>query len=178
MAVITEEYRSVLEATHEELGTFWGHGACIAAWPVALSYINELDDIKTIIDYGCGNGNLKDHVDEHYSDLYEVVEYDPGIPSKARRPQPADFVMCCDVLEHVEPNCIDEVLRDIRRVGQKGAYVRICMLPAHTNLVDGRNSHLIVKDAQWWINLLTRYFRVEVDMCARGHIGAFLRPRV
>jgi len=37
-------------------------------------------------------------------------------PDGLRDPSPASFVACIDVLEHIEPELLDNVLDDLRRV--------------------------------------------------------------
>jgi len=52
-------------------------------------------------------------------------------------------------LEHVEPDRLGNVLDHIRRLSGKGCYIVIATRPAAAILPDGRNAHLIVKDADW-----------------------------
>jgi hypothetical protein len=68
------------------------------------------------------------------------------------------MVICTDVLEHVEPSYLDEVLRNIADKTNKLAYFVICCRPAGQNLPDGRNAHLIVQPHEWWEKKLLEYF--------------------
>jgi S-adenosylmethionine:diacylglycerol 3-amino-3-carboxypropyl transferase len=65
-------------------------------------------------------------------------------------PEPHDIVVCTDVLEHIEPDCLDDVLADIRRCTKKAALLVVATRPAMKTLSDGRNAHLIQEDFKWW----------------------------
>ena len=47
---------------------------------------------------------------------FEIKEYDPAIPGKDSLPEPADIVVCSDVLEHIEPNYLLNVLVDFNAI--------------------------------------------------------------
>ena len=79
-----------------------------------------------------------------------IREYDPAVPGKDAEPQPADLVICTDVLEHIEPDCLNDVLDHIRQVSLKYAFVNVSTRPAVKFLQDGRNAHLIIQPADWW----------------------------
>ena len=65
-----------------------------------------------ILDYGCGKAmNWK-----HFDFPFRPKLYDPVFPEYSARPDPADVVLCIAVLEHVEPDCLDEVIKDLYRV--------------------------------------------------------------
>ena len=66
------------------------------------------------------------------------------------------MVFSNDVLEHIEPNYLKEVLQDIDNYATKYVWLRIDTQPARKELSDGRNAHLIIKDKDWWIEVLQR----------------------
>jgi hypothetical protein len=72
--------------------------------------------IKSIIDYGCGfPGN-------HFKSTPEIsiYNYDPFIEEYSIRPtEPADMVICYNVLNIIEPDCFDDVLDDINDLTNK-----------------------------------------------------------
>ena len=45
-----------------------------------------------------------------------IHHYDPAIPEWAAPPVPCRFVACIDVLEHIEPHLLENVLDDLKRV--------------------------------------------------------------
>ncbi len=101
---------------------------------------------KEILDYGCGRALLQ----RALGPAYRVHNYDPCVPEYANPPQPAAIVYCGDVLEHVEPECLADVLADIRRCVKERGLFRICIRPSIKTLPDGRNTHLIVENQDWW----------------------------
>ena len=59
--------------------------------------------------------------------------------------------MCTDVLEHIEPDCVDMVIEDIFRLTKRAAFLVIANRPALRALPDGRNAHLIQEGPEWWL---------------------------
>jgi hypothetical protein len=64
-----------------------------------------------------------------------------------------------DVLEHIEPECLKDVLVHISGLTQRLAYLVISKAQHGKKLPDGRYSHLIVKPQQWWWPMLERRFK-------------------
>jgi hypothetical protein len=109
----------------------------------------------TVLDYGCGPTNLAETSRRFFPDhRLSFSSYDPGIPGKDTLPQPADLVVCTDVLEHVEPDKIDAVLSHLFHLARRAAFVVIALRPAEKRLPDGRNAHLIIDNAVWWCDKL------------------------
>lgn len=109
---------------------------------------------KDILDYGCGKRTLEKQLG------FPIQNYDPGIPECDVTPVPADIVVCGDVLEHIEPDCLDDVLDDIARLTKKVSILIIATFPARKHFPDGRNLHLIVESPEWWKGKLKEHFRV------------------
>ena len=104
---------------------------------------------KTILDYGCGQGFFK--MAFEINSRIKISEYDPAIIGKNILPKPADLVICTDVLEHVEPEKIDAVLKHIKRLMVKAGYFTIALCPTKEFLPDGRNAHVLLKTIDWWL---------------------------
>lgn len=135
----------------------YGSGSHRYAYLVAG--LARIEDCKTILDYGCGKGTLGNVLRGAGIDL---AEYDPGFPGKEARPAPADLVTCLDVLEHIEPDCLSDVIDDLARLTRKKLFVDISTkFTKFRWLSDGRNSHLIVNEVEWWQQkFTTKKFRV------------------
>ena len=58
--------------------------------------------------------------------------------------------MSFGVLEHVEPELIEEVLAHAYSLTKTVAYHEIGTLPSKHIMPDGRPAHLIVEDKHWW----------------------------
>lgn len=147
--LISTEYRDLNAKLHGELADYGVGGARHA--PLVLRIVDKLG-LKSVLDYGCGKGLLAKALE------FPIWEYDPAIPEKSASPRPAELVLCTDVLEHVEPEMLRYVLDDLRRVTKRAGYFVIHMGPARKILWDGRNTHLIQRDAQWWLGELRAFF--------------------
>jgi hypothetical protein len=86
--------------------------------------------------------------------------YDPAFPEYGE-PKTADIVCCIDVLEHIEPLLLNNVLDDLHRIVSKAGFFTIHTGPAIKVLLDGRNAHLIQEPSSWWLKRLTDYFEVR-----------------
>jgi Methyltransferase domain len=118
-------------------------------------------EAASVLDYGCGKGTLAKSLP------FPIWEYDPAIPGKEESPRPADFVVCLDVLEHIEPDRIEFVLADLRRCVKKTGYFVIHMGPSSKTLADGRNAHILQRDQAWWEKQIGRHFQIGKAI-ARG----------
>lgn len=113
---------------------------------------------SSALDYGCGKATLARHARR----VCEVpfANYDPAIAEFSAAPEPADLVVCTDVLEHVEPACIIPVLDHIADLAQKAFYFQIAIRPAKRELSDGRNAHILIRDAYWWFEMIRGRFDI------------------
>jgi 2-polyprenyl-3-methyl-5-hydroxy-6-metoxy-1,4-benzoquinol methylase len=117
--------------------------------PVVMALVKKYR-AGSVLDYGCGRGALGRVLREKLSGAVRVSEYDPAIPGKDGMPLFADLVVCTDVLEHIEPDCLDAVLRHLRALARKAVLVVVALVDTANVLPDGRNAHLIIRPANWW----------------------------
>ena len=145
--LISPAYQAVNRDEHERRDE-WGRGA-----KNYVQFVRELVQAtgsEDILDYGCGKGTLCEELG------FPIHEYDPGIPAKSARPEPADIVVCASVLEHVEPDCVDDVLADLRRCTRK---VGLFVIP-HNAASDG-DLHLSQHPKEWWDAKLSERFQIH-----------------
>ena len=71
---------------------------------------------------------------------------------------------CGDVLEHVEPEYLQDVLADIKRCMKRAGLLVISTIPAKKTLPDGRNAHLIVESPLWWGSVLSQHFIIDAEL--------------
>lgn len=164
MQLITEEYLALNVKAHEE-GTGYGIRGYKHLQPVLN--LAEMHQANTILDYGCGQATLSKHAKRMTS--IPVANYDPALPEFAAKPAPADIVVCTDVLEHVEPLLITNVVKHIAGLTQKAAYLEIACREAKRVLADGRNAHLLVRDGYFWFDLIREYMDVVKFSAKPGH---------
>lgn len=128
----------------------WGKGGAYWA-PHVQDFVARVGG-TTVLDYGCGRGAFKPAF-EALTGL-RCTEYDPGIPGKDIPPKLTDVVLCSDVLEHVEPELVDNVLKHIFALARKGAVLCIAKQPAKAILPSNRNAHLSCHPDAWWLERL------------------------
>ena len=107
-----------------------------------------------LLDYGSGKGRQYDELNLHerWGGLKPVC-YDPGWEPYAQKPQGRfDGVICTDVAEHIPPAHVDEFLLDVIGYGKKFVFFCIFTNEARKQLPDGRNCHLTVRPAEWWLD--------------------------
>lgn len=121
-----------------------------------------------VLDYGCGKKLLEKALG------FKISNYDPAISGLENNKNPHDFVYCGDVLEHIEPEFLDNVLSDISRCMKKEGIFVISTIPAKKKLPDGRNAHLIIKDNVWWKFKLSTYFNVNKEQVNKSEYIAWV----
>lgn len=128
-----------------------------------VSRLAEAIKAKTILDYGCGKRLLEAGLTQHWkgAPVCKIINYDPCIEAFSKTKEPSDLVCCIDVLEHVEPDFIDDVLDDIEELTLNTAFLTIANRPAKRFLSDGRNAHVLQKPYTWWIQKLSGRYRIK-----------------
>lgn len=151
--LISPEYRRLNEELHRRAK--YGHRGHRHAADVTL--LARKCKARTILDYGCGAGLLADALPE-----YDVHSYDPCVPRFSADPPQCDIGVCTDVLEHIEPELLDNVLDHLKEKTRCGCYVVIATRHDSTKLLaDGSNPHRIVQPAAWWRPRLERHWDVH-----------------
>ena len=155
MKLITKEYAELLAWEHANTPGKWGQTAKMYV-PAIVQHSRG----KTQwLDYGAGHGGLGIAVREQYGDQIDIAEYEPSRPNSLP-PEPKPYVVCIDVLEHIEPDLIDNVLADLQRVTIEDGYFTISCRPASKILKDGRNAHILIQPPEWWQAKLKERFRI------------------
>jgi hypothetical protein len=151
MQLITDEYRELNQQLHKK-NIHYGVGG----HKYLHDIINIAKDLKTqdILDYGCGKCYLADNLP------FAIKKYDPAIEKYSDLPEPAEIVVCTEVLEHIEPELIENVLNHLKELIKKIGFFTICFRPAKKELPDGRNAHLIQKKGEWWLKKLIERFEI------------------
>lgn len=160
MPLISEEYRVQNKRLHESNKNYGTSGMSSAKYVVELANAAGSSDI---LDYGCGKGTLNACMN------IEIKEFDPCVEGKDTPPEPAEIVVCTDVLEHIEPDCLEDVLDDLQRLAKRKVLLVVTTVPALKFLSDGRNAHLIVEPADYWLpKLMARWNLDEFKSLGTG----------
>ena len=147
MSRITEAYRQDLLAMRKMKPSFGSAGG--KGVPLVAPF-----GTQDVLDYGCGNGHLGRGLG------FPIQEYAPAIPGKDGEPVPAQVVYCGDVMEHVEEECVNDVLAHIKSLVKPGgaAVFIISTIKSMKILPSGRNAHITVKSGDEWKRLLGEHF--------------------
>lgn len=165
--LISEQYRKLNTLLHQ---TNIAYGVGGARHAPTVKRLCESLNTTSVLDYGCGKGYLAKEL------AFPIWEYDPAIPGKDASPRPADIVLCTDVLEHIEPDCLHAVLADLRRCMKKVGYFVIHTGPAHKTLADGSNTHKIQEGEEWWRKRLSQIFEIGTIMKVGQELHVVLGP--
>lgn len=143
---------------------------------------------RSICDYGAGKCRLGMEIKKRLPKI-AYYPYDPAFPEYGP-PRSAEFVACIDVLEHIEPEFLDEVIDELSSLTTHVGFFSIHTGPAKKILPDGRNAHLIQKPASWWLEKLLphfdiiqltpvkRGFWVIVERKGSNHADMFINQRI
>lgn len=123
-----------------------------------LSELVKSTSPKTICDFGCGKGMLLKKMQTTYPDI-DIWGYDPGTVSYDTKFVPADVVYTTDVLDHIEPEFINENLKLISD-NSKYQYHKIIFGPSKYTYSNGENTRLLQKNFDWWNTTLSLYGKV------------------
>lgn len=153
--LISDNYREQQEELHKNPN----YGvASVSYAPLVTSLINQLE-IDEMLDYGAGKGRLAKAIKPDRKVLIEL--YDPAVPDWADEPTPRQFVTCIDVLEHIEPHLLSNVLDHLKEVTLNYGMFTVHTGPAVKTLPDGRNAHLIQEDYKWWLPKFWKRFDIH-----------------
>ena len=153
--LITPGYVKTQADAHEDKN----YGVASRIYAPLVSKLCDKLNVTDILDYGAGKCRLFANLQVGHA--MKLQAYDPAIPSLAARPLPSQLVCCLDVLEHIEPDCLDEVLDDLQALTLEFGFFSIATTPAVRTLSDGRNAHLIIEDAGWWLPKIIARFELQ-----------------
>lgn len=141
--LISDSYRAEQKRLHAK----GNYGTASLEFGGIVSALVDKTGAKTLLDYGCGSmQNLKTVLD---CDVF-YLGYDPAVPEFSHK-IPSDLVVCIDVLEHIEPELLENVMDDLQCLTKRWAFLTVHTGPARKTLSDGRNAHLIQEPPKWWL---------------------------
>lgn len=164
--LISPEYAAQQQWLHEH--TDYGV-ASVKYAPLVTEIVNKLE-VTHLLDYGCGaKMRLIKSIKPKQKLTYQG--YDPGVPELASAPVPAQMVACIDVLEHIEPEYLDNVLDHLLSLTELVVFLTIHTGPAGKTLPDGRNAHINQQPMDYWLpKIMARW---EIQTVQQTHAHAF-----
>jgi hypothetical protein len=173
-SLISEEYRHMQRQLHENPN----YGVASVQYAPLVADILQATGASELLDYGAGKGRLGLTLREHLKRPLTIHHYDPAIPEWSAPPAPCGFVACIDVLEHIEPDLIDNVLDDLKRVTAGVGVFTVHTYAAVKFLPDGRNAHLIQQPPGWWLpRFLERFELATFNRMPQGFWVAVERKK-
>ncbi|MDW8470033.1 MAG: hypothetical protein RML56_14825 [Burkholderiales bacterium] len=172
--LISDEYREMQRKLHENPN----YGvASVQYAPIVAEVIEAVGATNSSTTAQAKAGSAR-RCDGSLLRPLRIHHYDPAIPEWSAPPAPCRFVACIDVLEHIEPELLDNVLDDLRRVTIGVGFFTVHTGPAVKVLPDGRNAHLIQKPASWWLpKIMERFELVTFNRMPQGFwVGVERRP--
>ena len=169
---ISDDYRNAQKQLHENPN----YGvASLQYAPIVKEVIQQIG-AKSISDYGAGKCRLRMKLKELGLRKFRYFPFDPAFPEYGE-PKEAELVCCIDVLEHVEPLYLDDVLIDLRRITTGHGFFTIHTGPAVKTLADGRNAHLIQNPTSWWLPKLCDHFEIMHLQRSPGGFWIVVSPK-
>ena len=149
--LISDDYRKMQKSLHKNSN----YGSTSELYADLINKHISTYGFKEILDYGAGKCRLKTRLSNIKYNAYE-----PSNDLYSNAPDPCQFVVSIDVLEHIEPDCLENVLDDLKRVTVGYGFFTIHTKPAKKKLPDGRNAHLIQQNMEWWLPKLKDRFDI------------------
>ena len=172
--LISEDYRKMQQQLHENPN----YGVASVQFAPMVAQVIEAAGAQELLDYGAGKGRLGIALKQYIQRPVALRHSDPAIPECAAPPAPCGFVACIDVLEHIEPALLDNVLDDLQRVTADVGVFTVHTGPAVKVLPDGRNAHLIQQPPAWWLpKFLERFELANFNRVAMGFMVVVERKR-
>lgn len=124
---------------------------------------------SSLLDYGCGkagayhannivlpNGAQIPGMKEYWN-IGDIGLYDPAVNSYKLLPHKTfDAVIATDVLEHCPETDLEWIISEIFSLSKIFVFCTIALYPAQKKLPDGRNAHITLKTAGWWVDLFEK----------------------
>ena len=133
----------------------------------------QWDKGDTLIDCGSGTGRAAKRLNEAGLTVLmldicrESTDVDNRLPFVTAClwdmpfKQRFDWVYCCDVLEHIPTERVDEVLDNLKAMTGYGAFMQIALFPDGFGQRIGQTLHLTVKPADWWLERIEKRWQIK-----------------
>jgi hypothetical protein len=125
---------------------------------------------EIVVDLGCGTGRaanaMRDDFEVKLFDIVNANETDLplelGCLWSDELPE-GDIAFCCDVLEHIPPQYIDEALDNIQKTYKYG-YLKVHLKEDNFGKKGAINEelHLTVRPYEWWLQKMEERFDVRI----------------
>ena len=158
--LISDDYQLLNEALHNDNEEYGNRNNILSRrLPTACMSLHKHFNLESILDYGCGKGLIIKSLQEKLEGTPVSVQgYDPCVNEFKVQPKPCQFLISTDVLEHIEPEYINNILDHISELTERLCYLVIDLLPAQKKLPNGINAHTMIAPPGWWLEKLGERF--------------------
>lgn len=129
---------------------------------IVLSFITK-NNIKTVIDYGCGKSRLLEIINNEVN--IDYYKYDPAIEKYNQKPSKKyDLLICTDVLQHIPEEFLESSLEEIFKYASI-FFIKIKCSSHSTLLPNGTPANCTIHKKNWWIKKFKKSFNniTEID---------------
>lgn len=155
LKTISEKYLKQQQELHNNPN----YGVASLTFAPLIAKIIADNNLQSISDYGAGKKKLLEGLQKSGIKNIKYLPYDPVFPEYGEA-KSAELVCCIDVLEHVEPAYVGNVIGDLSKITTNIGFFSIHTGAAGKILSDGRNAHLIQKPSSWWLPQFCKFFDI------------------
>lgn len=143
--LLSDDYRATLRWLHQ-IDPKYGSGAEHAN---QVSILMRAVGTEDVLDYGCGKGALAKKLG------VPIKQYDPGIDDVL--PEPADIVVCANVLQEVEDKSLNAVIEHVAKLTKRVAFFEVATRPSAEWIAERVAAHGAM-DNKWWAEVIEYHF--------------------
>ena len=148
-----EKSKSLQDFEGQKSATREGGGGLLPIIKLLIDFLKP----KSILDYGCGKGNLVKALEENYPNI-KVYGYDPAVKDFDKLPtSTVDFLICSDVLEGIPENKLPETISQIAGLSKK-VFFHLNHVKDTNVLDNGEKSHRTIYSPEQYANLFKHFF--------------------
>lgn len=168
----TEQAKTLEQREADKYRAMWNHAEYRDMSPGMLNAERGGEALgvmagDTLLDFGCGTGRATNFfrsrgVDAIGIDLApNALEFLIPFVEACLWQLPdlkAHWGLCCDVMEHIPPEKVSDVLAGIASRVERGAYFTIDSGPDEMGVLIGQPLHMTMRPPKWWDEQLKKHF--------------------